>query len=74
MSFEAFFALSKTSYERRRLSWTLKYGTPRLAEIDDLAAVAEALQGKGCAITYLWGSDAESMQGVKTIQLLWQDT
>ena len=72
--YQSVVAMSKKSYERRRLSLTLKYGTPRLAEIDDVAVVPEALRGKGCAITYLWGRDAESMQGVKTIKLLWQDS
>jgi hypothetical protein len=72
--YQSVVAMSKKSYERRRLSLTLKYGTPRLAEIDDVADVPEALRGTGCAITFLWGSDAESMQGVKTIKLLWQDS
>jgi len=66
--------MSKKSYERRRMSLTLKYGTPRLAVFDDVDAVSEALTSEECAITYMWGSDAESLQGVKTIKLLWQDT
>ncbi len=72
--YQSVVAMSKKSYERRRLSLTLKYGTPRLAEIDDTALVSEALGSEECAITYLWGRDAESAQGVKTIKLLWQDT
>ena len=72
--YQSVVAMSKKSYERRRLSLTLKYGTPRLAEVDAVADVPDALRGKGCAITYLWGRDAESMQGVKTIKLLWQDS
>ncbi len=72
--YQSVVAMSKKSYERRRLSLALKYGTPRLAEIDEVEAAAEALRGEDCAITYLWGRDAESMQGVKTIRLLWQDT
>ena len=72
--YQSVVAMSKKSYERRRLSLALKYGTPRLAEFDDIAAVSEALRSEECAITYLWGRDAESLQGVKTIRLLWQDT
>ena len=72
--YQSVVAMSKKSYERRRLSLALKYGTPRLAELDDLAAVPEALRSEACAITYLWGSDAEALQGIKTIKLLWQDT
>ena len=72
--YQSVVAMSKKSYERRRLSLALKYGTPRLAEYSDVAAVSEALKGDECAITYLWGRDAETLQDVKTIKLLWQDT
>ena len=72
--YQSVVAMSKKSYERRRLSLALKYGTPRLAEFDNVASVSEALRSDGCTITFLWGRDAESLQGVKTIKLLWQDT
>ncbi len=72
--YQSVVAMSKKSYERRRLSLALKYGTPRLEEYDDVAAVGEALHSDDCAITYLWGRDAEALQGVKTIKLLWQET
>ena len=72
--YQSVVAMSKKSYERRRLSLALKYGTPRLDEFDDLSAVSEALRNEECAITYLWGHDAETLAGVKTIKLLWQDT
>jgi hypothetical protein len=72
--YQSVVAMSKKSYERRRLSLTLKYGTPRLAEIDDIATVSDALRSRECAVTYLWGRDAESVEGAKTIKLLWQDT
>ena len=72
--YQSVVAMSKKSYERRRLSLALKFGTPRLAEFEDIAAVSEALQGEECAITYLWRRDAETIPGIKTIKLLWQDT
>ncbi len=72
--YQSVVAMSKKSYERRRLSLALKYGTPRLAEFDDVEAVSEVLRSDGCTITFIWGRDAESLQGVKTIKLLWQDT
>lgn len=72
--YQSVVAMSKKSYERRRLSLTLKYGTPRLAQFEDVDTVSEVLISEECAITYMWGSDAESLQGVKTIKLLWQDT
>jgi hypothetical protein len=72
--YQSVVAMSKKSYERRRLSLALKYGTPRLAEFEDVAAVSEALRAEACAITYLWRRDAETTPGIKTIKLLWQDT
>ena len=72
--YQSVVAMSKKSYERRRLSLALKYGTPRLAEFGDIAAVSGALQSEACAITYLWRRDAETIPGIKTIKLLWQDT
>lgn len=72
--YQSVVAMSKKSYERRRLSLALKYGTPRLDEFDELSAVSEALRSEECAITYMWGHDAENIPGIKTIKLLWQDT
>ena len=72
--YQSVVAMSKKSYERRRLSLALKYGTPRLEEFDELAAVSQAMQSEECVITYMWGHDAEELPGIKTIRLLWQDT
>jgi hypothetical protein len=72
--YQSVVAMSKKSYERRRLSLALKYGTPRLDEFHELSDVSVALQNEACAITYMWERDAESLPGVKTIRLLWQDT
>jgi len=72
--YQSVVAMSKKSYERRRLSLALKYGTPRLAELDDVTAVSEALRSEECAMTYLWGRDAETIPGIKTVKLLWQDS
>lgn len=72
--YQSVVAMSKKSYERRRLSLALKYGTPRLDEFDDLSAVSQALRSEECAITYMWEHDAEDIPGIKTIRLLWQDT
>ena len=72
--YQSVVAMSKKSYERRRLSLALKYGTPRLAELDDIETASEVLRSDGCTITFVWRRDAESLQGIKTIKLLWQDT
>ena len=72
--YQSVVAMSKKSYERRRLSLALKYGTPRLDEFDDLLAISQALRSEECAITYMWERDAQNIPGVKTIRLLWQDT
>jgi hypothetical protein len=72
--YQSVVAMSKKSYERRRISLALKYGTPRLAEFDKVSDVSRALQSDECAITYLWRRDVETIPGIKTIKLLWQDT
>jgi hypothetical protein len=72
--YQSVVAMSKKSYERRRLSLALKYGTPRLDEFDELSDVTQALRSEECTIIYMWGHDAENLPGVKTIRLLWQDT
>ena len=72
--YQSVVAMSKKSYERRRISLALKYGTPRLAEVEEISAVSRALRSDDCAITYLWRRDAETIPGIKTIKLLWQDT
>ena len=72
--YQSVVAMSKKSYERRRLSLALKYGTPRLEEFDDVSAASRALRSEECAITYMWEHDAKGLPGIKTIRLLWQDT
>ena len=72
--YQSVVAMSKKSYERRRLSLALKYGTPRLAEFDSIAAVSGELQSEECVIAYLWRHDAEALPGIKTIKRLWQHT
>lgn len=47
-------AMSERSYERRLLSFTLKYGRPRPAEVGDHKALVDALSHDLYAVTYMW--------------------
>ena len=65
-------AMSEKTYERRLLSLVLKYGTPRPAEFGDIEALANALRQSDCGIAYMFKQDADEVDGIKAVKLLWQ--
>jgi len=70
--YQSIVAMSQKSYERRALSMALKYGTPRPAVFDDIDSAAEAVRRLECSVLYVWKEDADSLDGVRIIKLLWQ--
>jgi len=70
--YQSIVAMSKKSYERRSLSMTLKFGTPRPAVFEDVDSAADAVRRLRCSVLYLWKEDADSLEGVRIIKLLWQ--
>lgn len=70
--YQSVVAMSEKSYERRLLSMLLKYGTPRPAEFSDVGRLATALRQSPCSISYMWGVTAKSLEGIKSIRLLWR--
>ena len=70
--YQSIVAMSQKSYERRALSMALKYGTPRPAVFDDIESAAEAVRRLQCSVLYVWAEDADSLDGVRIIKLLWQ--
>lgn len=66
-------AMSRRSYERRLLSLTLKYGSPRPTEVDGLDALVEELSTHPMAIGYTWQSDAEKDERLKVLRVLWKE-
>jgi len=64
-------AMSEKSYERRLLSLVLKYGTPRPDEFDNVAELADALRRSNCSIAYMFKQDADELDGIRTVKLLW---
>ena len=64
--------MSRKSYERRAISLTLKYGTPRPERFDSVAEAADAVRQRQCGIVYLWREDADRLDGIKTVRLLWR--
>ena len=70
--YQSIVAMSQKSYERRALSMALKWGTPRPAVFDDIESAAEAVRRLQCSVLYVWAEDADSLDGVRIIKLLWQ--
>jgi len=70
--YQSIVAMSQKSYERRALSMALKYGTPRPPVFDDIDSAVDAVRRLECSVLYLWKEDAESLDGVRIIKLLWQ--
>ena len=67
-------AMSQRSYERRLLSLTLKFGTPRPVEVKDREELLTLLAENPSTIAYMWKSNAESDSRVKIIKALWQES
>jgi len=70
--YQSIVAMSQKSYERRALSMALKFGTPRPAVFDDVESGVDAVRRLRCSVLYLWKEDADSLEGVRIIKLLWQ--
>lgn len=66
-------AMSHRSYERRLLSLTLKFGTPRPVEVKNRGELLKLLAENPSTIAYMWKSNAESDSSVKIIGALWQE-
>jgi len=67
-------SMSRRSYERRLLSLTLKFGTPRPVDVQSQQELIRRLLERPSTIAYMWKSDAESDSRVKIIKVLWQGT
>lgn len=70
--YQSIVAMSQKSYDRRALSMALKYGTPRPPVFDDIYSAVDAVRRIECSVLYLWKKDADSLDGVRIIKLLWQ--
>ena len=65
-------AMSEKSYTRRLLFLTLRQGTPRPVENDNLDKLLEALSSNPYSVTYMWKYDALQSSDVKILRVLWQ--
>ena len=65
-------AMSERAYTRRQLSLTLRQGTPRVAEFDNLEKLFGALGRNPNSVTYMWRADAERRQDIKILRVLWE--
>jgi len=66
-------AMSERSYQRRLLSFTLKFGRPRPDEVDSPAALSRLIEENPLAIGYMWKADAERYTEIRILSVLWQD-
>jgi hypothetical protein len=67
-------AMSQRSYERRLLSLTLKFGTPRPVMVKDRDELLRLLAENPSTIAYMWKDTAEADPRVRIIRVLWQKT
>jgi ABC-type phosphate transport system substrate-binding protein len=65
-------AMSERSYERRLLSFTMKYGRPRPDEIHDTNTLVERLSANPYAISYMWSTDADAEKELKILGTIWR--
>ena len=70
--FQAIVAMSEKSFERRALSLAIRFGTPRPEEFTTLDEAFDALRRTTCGVLFLWGQDASTVEGNKTIKVLWR--
>jgi len=71
--FQNVVAMSERTYERRLLRLVLKSGRPRPLQITSAEDLADALNGVPCGISYMWQSDADRLNTVRVLKVLWQE-
>ncbi|NOQ91015.1 MAG: hypothetical protein GQ549_08745 [Gammaproteobacteria bacterium] len=64
-------AMSEKSYRNRLLSLTLRQGTPRPEEYDNIEDLLDALSSRPYSVSYMWKDDAIKSPKVKILRVLW---
>jgi hypothetical protein len=64
-------AMSERAYERRLIDGSLRFGRPRPAEYDSQEALVAEILASPDTITYMWREDAERLQQLKVLAILW---
>lgn len=65
-------AMSERAYERRLIEGSLRFGRPRPAEFDSEEDLIAAILAAPGTITYMWREDAERLQQLKVLEILWR--
>lgn len=65
-------AMSEKSYTRRQLSQTLRKGTPRLPEYNELDDLVKALVSNPYSISYMHEDAAAQEPDIKILRVLWE--
>jgi hypothetical protein len=66
-------AMSERSYERRLLSFVLKFGRPRPIEVGSPSELSDSIDANRNSIGYMWKQDAEADSRLQIIKVLWQE-
>jgi hypothetical protein len=64
-------AMSERSYQRRLLSFTLRYGRPRPPEVSNTGQLTDQLTEDPYAISYMWLEEAEALDNIKILRVIW---
>ena len=66
-------AMSERTYQRRLLTFTLRYGRPRPPEVSDSEELLARLSADPYAISYMWKADAEDRKEIKILRAIWRE-
>jgi hypothetical protein len=64
-------AMSERSYQRRLLSFTMRYGRPRPLEVSNSKQLVDKLSKDPHAISYMWLEEAEALDNIKILRVIW---
>jgi hypothetical protein len=66
--------MSASTYEAQTISVVFRLGGKRPETFSDLKALVNALQQNPGTVTYLWADQVQDNQGLKVVNVLWQDS
>jgi len=66
--------MSQRNYDRYVLSQVFRYGGTRPPPFEVLATLCAALHARPGAVTFMWLTDAEELEGIKVLRELWAGT
>lgn len=71
--FQYVVAMSEKSFRRRMLSLMVRKGIPRPQQFKYLHGLHQSLIANPDSVSFMWIEDAQKLEGLKTIRLLWKE-